>query len=352
LAKEETTKFRFMLEMPNSVKIYSSDEEFLSRILEKSGLFTSYKSNTNMPIESSNVTVGSNIQTESAQENNSALFSFELKPSNQPQLEFSREEIIKTLCDFIDKNKRPPRRSEPNFQNIIYHAEKIFGSWEKALNASGASTYKEWRKQYGLNFAIKKILNHNPLTLHDLKLEIGKIDKFSNITLGSILTTIKQSKDVLSTGVHGHKLYFIKGQEPAKEAYPELNLLDRAQVEEEIFKVLVKPMTKNEIIDRFTANGHRGLDGLIATSLYKFWREEKIWRLKFVAHVTGGQKYSATDLFGALAGKIVFCRKDCPGTFALYIHENIQIGNDSHGFSTALTMRLKRVLPKEVLELI
>lgn len=352
MAKEENLKFRFMIEMPNNVKFYSSDEELLSRILEKCGLSDNKKIDLNSPIESTKDMCDLENEGKPSNDGNSVEFPVETKPFSLPKSDYTKEEIIKIILDFINKNKRPPRFNEPNFQNIVYYAEKIFGSWKEALNASGATTYKEWRKRRGLHFTIEQILDHNPLSLHDLKLELEKIDAFSNISESRILSIIGQSKEILSAGTRGHKLYFIKGQEPTKDAYPELNRLDRSRVEEEIFKILVNPMAENEIINHFKANGQDGLDGLIDTSLYRFWREEKIWRVKFLAHAKGGQKYSATDLFGTLVGKTIFCRTDCPGALALYIHENIRVKNDSPGFSTAISMNLKRILPKEVIELI
>jgi hypothetical protein len=341
LVEIERTEFRFMLKLPNKMKIYSSDEKLLNRILQDCGLFTIEKPNPS-PQEST-INVERKIDTIEAKpsENNVETL---VKPG------YSKEEIVNVIRDFQEKNGRPPSRNTSDFQTVVYQAEKQFGSWKEALRAAGTITYKQWRSQHGLHFKIKEILDNNPLTLNNLRQEIKKSTDFAQTNIAEISNIIHQSRDILSKGPHGHKIYFLKGQEPKQEAHPELNRFDRSQVEEELLKILTVPLTKTEVMEHFQAIGHNE-NNLIENTIKKAWLQDKIWRVKFVGH-TSGSRYSASEVFGSLAGKQVYCRKDCAEAFALYIHENIEIRVDNRGFNAALTQRLKKVVPKEVIDLI
>ncbi len=272
----------------------------------------------------------------------------------QEKAELSQEQslIVAEIQEFYRVKQRTPGFKEPGFQKLVCAAEKYFGSWNNALNASQVEPYIDWRKTRTLSSSIRQILNNNPLTLGNLAAEIRKIDKYSACTVQTMMSTIHQSEDILSVGAHGHKLYFLKGQEPSNTIYPILNRLDSTKIQEDLLRMLVKPMTKSEVLEQFVAEGSSDLDFGINRSLHKLWRTEKIWRIRFFASAGSGQKYSATDLFGNLAGKMVFCRTDCPEALAALVERGIRGGSNYKGFSSALSIRLKRILPKEVFELI
>ena len=133
---------------------------------------------------------------------------------------FSRDEIINIIRDFQKKNGQPPSRNTSNFQTVVYQAEKQFGSWKEALRAAGTITYGQWRSQHGLHFKIKSILDNNPLTLSNIRLEIKKFPDFAETREAEICATISQSKDILSAGPRGHQIYYLKDQEPTKRVPP------------------------------------------------------------------------------------------------------------------------------------
>jgi len=92
-------------------------------------------------------------------------------------------------------------------------------------------------------------------------------------------------------------------------------------------------MTKNEITDHFKADGQSIHTYLIEDSLMKLWKARKILRLRFVGRTGGGQKYSATDLFGPMAGKIIYSNNAYPEALADFVRKNIQSKNDDKGFA-------------------
>ncbi len=212
--------------------------------------------------------------------------------SNPVNENLSQEQslIIAEIREFYRVKQRPSGFKEPGFQKLIWAAEKYFGSWENALDASHLEPYIDFRKTRTLSSSIRQILNNNPLPLGTLAAEIRKIEKYSDCTVQTIMSTIFQTEDILSIGAHGHKLYFMKGQEPSNTVYPILNRLDSSKIQEELLRMLVTPMTKNEIREQFAAKGYAKLDFGINRSLNKLWRTESIWRVRFVASAGSGQK--------------------------------------------------------------
>jgi hypothetical protein len=131
-----------------------------------------------------------------------------------------------------------------------------------------------------------------------------------------------------------------------------LNIPPQSEIEQKILEYTITPMPKNEIADHLKADGYSSHIYLLEDSLLHLWREEKILRLRFVGRAGGGQKYSATDLFGPMAGKTIYSNNAYPEALAEFIRKNVQSKNDSKGFGIALSNRLNRILPKEVVQLI
>lgn len=268
----------------------------------------------------------------------------------QGALSEEQKMVINEIEEFVRIKKRPPKASEPEFQTVIYAAVKYFGSWPKALKVAGVEAYADWRRKRTLKSVINSILNNNPLSLHDICIEVHKVDKFSNHPIQAIATALNINKNIKSAGARGHRIYYIAGQEPSIKDHPEINRMDRFAVEKEILDLLCTPMTQDEIIKQFEITGSTGLDSTIYTSLKTLYQTQKISRTRFVARA--GRGHSAADLFGSLAGKVIYCRTDHPEALATYVHRRVQGGNNDKYFQKTLSFRLKQLLPAEVFELI
>lgn len=207
-------------------------------------------------------------------------------------------------------------------------------------------------REGSLASAIKKLLNNNPLTLREIRFEINKMPQFVDYSQSTLATTLFTQSDICSEGPHGHKKYYLKGQELYEQNFPEILRLDRRDVEIKILEYLLEPMTKADLVSSFEKDGYYNHDNLINSSLKKLWREREVWRIKFDANTRSGQKYSAYKLFGCLAGKTIYCIASYPDGLIDFIQSKINLDYSNKGFNAARTMRLRRILPKVVFDLL
>ena len=267
-----------------------------------------------------------------------------------PRKSYSREEILRRLQEFARDSGRPPRSNEIGFGKIKEAAKREFGSWNYALKVAGLQTYKKWQYKNTLIGRICNLLNHNPLTLPELRRELLNNENCNffakAIRVESIATAIKQSAKISSIGPRRSKVYYLKGQERLAQNRLGQTPSNLSEKQDLIFCALRKPMTKNEIGNLFSQNvGNPSFD----SQLRELAMARLVGKVKFVAGSRGAKKYRASELFGDLACKVYYFRLDCPRELAKFIVQNIprsRIGNK--GFRSALSHHFKRILPQDV----
>lgn len=267
-----------------------------------------------------------------------------------PHKGYSREEILHTLQEFYKSSGRPPKTNEAGLNSLVEAAKREFGSWEHALKIAGLQTYKAWRKKRTTGGRICNLLNHNPLTLIELRQELNENENSKSSSTSKLsqdlLTAISQNSEIKSIGPRRSKIYYLKGQE--KIAETRLNSVSsNLNIKQDmIYRSLKKPMTKNEIWNLFPQNvSVSSCDGL----LKELAMAGLVRKVTFFAGNRGGKKYLASDLFGNLACKTYFFRCDCPEEMVKMIARNVPCSKlRNHGFRSSLTHRLKNILPTEV----
>jgi hypothetical protein len=264
--------------------------------------------------------------------------------------EISRERILTKILEFARENGRPPRTSEPSLLNIVYAAKKEFGSWESALDAAGLLQYRVWKQQRSLAGVIKRILDFNPMTIKELKSEVMKIPEYAK-SFDLIFQTINNSNEIKSAGPRRKKVYFLEGQENLAEDRLDRMLIETTKEEEELLRQLSYPMTKEQILEFFWDVESTFPESKVESCLKRLLDAQLVAKARFIAHATGGQKYSATDLFGDLASKTFYYRVDYPKGLADFVIQNVPFDMTyGRGHRVALSHRLKGILPRKAFD--
>ncbi|MFX0198240.1 MAG: homing endonuclease associated repeat-containing protein [Candidatus Hodarchaeota archaeon] len=262
----------------------------------------------------------------------------------------SRKDIIKRLQQFFHDYGRPPKRNEPGLEYLVYAARKEFGSWTHALRIAELQTYNEWKKRRMFPGQLRSLLDNNPMTMKEIKLKLAKNPRFgkcsSHIISPKISLTIRQSSDMKSIGPRMHKVYFIQGQENLAKKKLGKKALSNQDIKEIFLDCLKKPMTQDQLEPLFPNQKYR-----TRKCLRELVTSRLVGRIRFVAHAKGSAKYSATDLYGELAGKTYYYRLDSQSEIVDLILKKIldETLLLKKGFVAAMSMRLKTILSSEAL---
>jgi len=258
----------------------------------------------------------------------------------------SRQEILRALQKHTAEVGRPPSIHDPEVKNLVYQATREFGTWSYALKIAGLQTRQERRRERSLASEIHRLLNQNPMSFGELRRELSKRKSNSTSLAGEIGAVISQSRDIKSVGPNRKRVYFLEGQENLAQTH-----LDQvaSRLEEplvELLRQLVRPLTRSEIRAIIVKDGSEiNIEDKVGRYIRDLIASDLIYKLKFSFGARGSQKYNSTDLFGNLAGKMYFCRQDCPSEIADFIIANAPITRLSDsGFRRSYMNHMKRLL--------
>jgi len=162
----------------------------------------------------------------------------------------SREAILKQLREFAEENLRPPKYNEPGFQNVVYSANREFGSWKHALKIAGLQTYSAWKRKRTFVGKIRALLNYNPMTIRELREELNE----SSDSTPLISSALKGAEDINSLGPRRNRVYYLEGQKAFAQTRLDEILSEIPELEEEIFYHLRQPMTRRQIEKAVSGN--------------------------------------------------------------------------------------------------
>lgn len=264
----------------------------------------------------------------------------------------SREAILKQLRKFAEENGRPPKRNEPGFQNVVYSANKEFGSWAHALKIAGLQTYRAWKGKRTLAGRIRALLNYNPMTLKEIREKLDKNPDFSPNIGGAIAGV----RDINSLGPRKSKVYYLEGQKALAQTRLDEILSKIPELEEEIFYRLRQPMTRGQIEKAVIGSRPTGSDkAKIRLYLKELVLAGLLYKARFVGRKGAGRArtFTSYNLFGDLATKTFYCRFDCPNEVAQMVLQNIpckanQSRDSPISLISAQSRYLKKILPEDV----
>jgi hypothetical protein len=263
-----------------------------------------------------------------------------------PRRGYSREEVLRLLQDFYRDSDRPPRRNEPGFSKVVTAAKKEFGSWNYALQIAGLQTYKQWSKKRTFGAKVIALLNENPLTFKEIRIQLSKdpdsIQAPPSIAL--LGQTLNKYPEIKAIGPRKSMVYFLEGQETLAQTRLDKIFSEVSDDEEMLFFLLRKPMSQKEILGKFP-----GRENKLKALLRELTSANLVYPAEFVAHNRGGSKFNSSDLFGNIAGKRYYCRYDCPSELLEFLLDNIPIKNfEDGGFVYSLLHKFRSIFPKEI----
>jgi hypothetical protein len=249
-------------------------------------------------------------------------------------------------------------------EKIVQAARAEFGSWEHSMRIAGLQTFKAWRKKRTLGGEMPRLLNHNPMTLVELKKELVENPLFSSrpqsVSSINILHIVKHSSDIKAIGPRRTKIYYLEGQEALAQTRLDAIMSEIPPLEEEMFYHLRQPKTKAQIEKLVLGDGSSSHErGKLRQYLTELELAGLIYRARFVGRKGYGRarRFTSYELFGELATKTYYCRFDCPNEVALLIDENIPLveSTDKDVKISVASIRsryLRRILPENVCRIV
>jgi len=180
--ESEKPKFRYMLEFPNKVKIYATDEQILSNILEKSGMFQAVTGSTSVVSKSKPVEKESFVQSR-------LILQCTDCGSTKLSYDDTHKKTVCTACGLVlDDSSKTESFDKPNIESHpgykIRENERGFEIVRRSKNASYKTKVSRSTVDEVYRF-LKKTEGQLPVS------EIEKALDISNVTIYNALKVLQ-----------------------------------------------------------------------------------------------------------------------------------------------------------------